>query len=105
MKICKAKKSKCNNCNKIGHYEQVCRSKKVNEVDVEEKENDIQQLQTYYEDYGADITMMGLLRFHKTENGDLADFRAQVIINKHLGTVLVDTGAKVSACSETQALK
>ena len=105
VKICKAKKSKCNNCNKIGHYEQVCRSKKVNEVDHEEKENDIQQLHTYYDNYGADIFTMGLLRLHTTENGDLTDFRTQIIINKHLGTVLVDTGAKVSACSETQAVK
>ena len=45
------------------------------------------------------------INISNTPTNNLEDFEAQVIINNHIGTVLVVTEAKVSACRVTQASK
>ena len=94
---CKAKKYKCINCKKMGHYEWDYRNKKVCELELDDLEQKIQQIHTH-NDYNADIFKIDFLKVNvsNTPTSNLKDFKAQVIINNHLGTVLVDTGAKVS---------
>ena len=105
VKSCKAKKSKCNNCEKMGHYERVCR-RRVSEIELDNLEQEIQQIYTH-NDYGADIFKIDLLKINvsNTTTNTLNDFKEQVILNSRLGKVLVDTGTKVSGCSVTRPTK
>ena len=81
----------------MGHYEWDYRNKKVCELELDDLEQKIQQIHTH-NDYNADIFKIDFLKVNvsNTPTSNLKDFKAQVIINNHLGTVLVDTGAKVS---------
>lgn len=87
-------------------YEWTGRSKKVSEVELDDPEQEIQQIHTY-NDYDANILKTDLLKINisNTPTNNLKDFEAQVIINNHIGKVLVVTEAKVSACRVTQASK
>ena len=106
IKSCEAKKSKCNNYKKMGHYERVCRSKKFSELELDNLEQEIQQLHSH-NCYDADIFNIDLLKINVSNSptNNLKKFKAQVIINNYLSTVLIDTGEKVSACSALQATK
>ena len=103
VKFCEAKKSKYNNCQKDGA---LWRSTKVSELEIEYLEQEIQQIHTH-SDYDVDIFNIDLLKINvsNTSTNNLKDFKTQVIKNNHLDTVLVDTGAKVSAWIATQSTK
>ena len=75
VKSCKAKKSKCNNCEKMGHYERVCR-RRVSEIELDNLEQEIQQIYTD-NDYGADIFKIDLLKINvsNTTTNTLNDFK------------------------------
>ena len=60
VKSCNTKKSKCNNCKKMCHYEQVCRSKKASKLELDDLEQEILQVHTE-NDYDADILKIDLL--------------------------------------------
>ena len=98
IKICKAKKATCSKCNKVGHYQQACRSKQINDID--EEEIDMQKIDIH-EEFHATIFEIGRLQTIQNinnNNKDSDDFIAEVLINNTIGKVLIDTGAKVSAC-------
>ena len=63
FKSCKTKKSKCNNCKRMRHYEQVCRNEKISETEPDNLERGIQQIHTH-NDYGAEIFKIDLLRIN-----------------------------------------
>lgn len=94
LKNCRAKTSKCNFCNAIGHYESVCRKKKtVNEVKSDEPEK-VQQDEVYN---------INLFRITEKSQHTKDDFKVQLIINNSLATVLADTGANISVCGIKEA--
>ena len=82
------------------------RSTKVSELEVEYLEQEIRQIHTH-SDYDVDIFNIDLLKINvsNTSINNLKDFKIQVIKSNHLDTVLVDTGAKVSAWIATQSTK
>lgn len=109
IKNCKAKTSKCNFCDTIGHYETVCRKKKaINEL----KPDDRESQQPHDEDHDqGDIYHINIFRITETTQQQLLqkgrmktrDFKAQIVINNSLATVLADTGASISVCGREQA--
>ena len=106
VKLCKARKATCNRCKKFGHYEQACRSKPVTKIEEEDTEKEIQKLSV--EDYNVtifNISLLNISALSSPNKEELNDFRTQLIINNHLSTTLVDTGAKISACSVNDAKK
>ena len=98
VKKYKAIKVKCNNCKKVGHYEEVSRSKPVHELEITEKE--IQQISIHSE-YRAKMFSIELLKpniIKKASHEQTNNFRTHVVVNNHLSTVLFDIDTKSSAC-------
>ena len=101
---CPAKSHKCSNCQKNGHFDKVCRSQPVKQIDSEEAETE-----QYNEE---DMYSINLFRI-KASKGSAkphlksvkSDFTAQVVINNRLDRVVADTGARISVCGTTQARK
>lgn len=58
-----AKKSKCNNCKKIRHYEQVSRSENVSKLELDNLEHEFQQIHTH-NDYDPGIFKTDLLKIN-----------------------------------------
>ena len=103
IKQCPAKKSTCSGCGKIGHFEKVCRSKSIKQIDTDIMEEDeIESTQNEDEAYSINIFHINT---HSKWNhaSSPSDFQVQVIINNNLEKVLADTGAKVSVCGENEA--
>ena len=92
---CPAKSATCGNCRKVGHSAEVCKSKPFKEISLDNEDDD------------AEVYNVNIFRLQSQEDTDSSaeDFKANVIINNHLHTLLADTGAKVSVCSIKQARK
>ena len=110
LSVCKARKSKCSKCKKIGHFQQACRSKEVNEMnDAEDstEEKDLQKIDLQNDCFDASIFHISIskLRISQEIENEDEDFKAEILVNNHLGKVLVDTGAKISVCGIQQAKK
>ncbi len=111
LKSCRARTSKCNFCDAIGHYEAVCRKKKVlNEL---KSDNEQQEPQQTGEQEQSDVYHINIFRITETAQQQplhkgrvtTKDFNAQIVINNSLATVLADTGASISVCGREQARK
>ena len=63
VKSYKAKKSKCNNCKKIRHHEQVSRSENVSKLELDNLEHEFQQIHTH-NDYDPGILKTDLLKIN-----------------------------------------
>ena len=101
---CSAKSHKCKNCQKEGHFEKVCRSKPVKQID----SGDIDTEQKHEEE----TYNINLFRIKATKDyvkpqlrANKSDFNVQVVINNHLDRVVADTGARISVCGTAQARK
>jgi hypothetical protein len=110
LKSCRARTSKCNFCDAIGHYETVCRKKKA----INELKNDSEQQEHQIEDHDhSGVYSINIFRITETPQQQpphkrrmkTRDFNAQVIINNSLAKVLADTGASISVCGREQAQK
>ena len=110
LKSCRARTSKCNFCDAIGHYETVCRKKKA----INELKNDSEQQEHQIEDHDhSGVYSINIFRITETPQQQpphkrrkkTRDFNAQVIINNSLAKVLADTGASISICGREQAQK
>lgn len=104
VRQCQAKKALCNGCGKTGHYEKVCRSKNVKQIDTETSDEEENQ-SAYKEDETYSINIFHINTHAKWNHTSSTptDFQVQVIINNNLEKVLADTGAKVSVCGEQEA--
>ena len=87
-KKCPARSSVCSTCNATGHYAKVCRKEK--------KEQEINGVETNEHE---DIYNINLFRINTAQDNITNDFKVELLINNNLGTVLADTGAKISVCS------
>ena len=100
---CPAKSHKCQTCQKSGHFESVCRSKPVQQVEAEidaanDQEEDMYNINIFRIRSSKDSPKP---RLKSAKN----DFSVQVMINNHLDRVIADTGARISVCGTTQARK
>ena len=104
VRQCPAKKALCNGCGKTGHYEKVCRSKTVKQIDAETSDEDEKQsVHNEDETYSINIFHINTQAKWSHASSTPTDFQVQVIINNNLEKVLADTGAKVSVCGENEA--
>ena len=101
---CPAKSHKCKKCQKIGHYESVCKSKPVKQITEDNAAADDNLEEEAYN--------INLFRIKMTKDcakpqlkATKSDFNVQVVINNHLDRVVADTGARISVCGTTQARK
>ncbi|CAB4010524.1 Hypothetical predicted protein [Paramuricea clavata] len=110
LKSCRARTSKGNFCDAIGHYETVCRKKKA----INELKNDSEQKEHQIEDHDhSGVYSINIFRITETPQQQpphkrrmkTRDFNAQVIINNSLAKELADTGATISVCGREQAQK
>ncbi|CAB4037289.1 Hypothetical predicted protein [Paramuricea clavata] len=110
LKSCRARTSKCNFCDAIGHYETVCRKKKA----INELKNNSEQQEHQIEDHDqSGVYSINILRITETPQQQqphkrrmkTRDFNAQVIISNSLAKVLADTGVSSSVCGREQAQK
>ena len=109
VKTCRAKTSKCNLCDTIGHYESVCRKKKA----VRELTSITPELQFRSEEdaeesgiYNINIFRVTHTNPHQprhTSQRTKEDSKVQVIVNNSVATVLADTGASISVCGKKEA--
>ena len=90
---------RCKKCHKDGHFEMVCRSKSVTQIDAEAEQSNEE-----------DMYNINLFRIKESKDSSKpqsksvkSDFNAQVVINNHLDRVVADTGARISVCGTTQA--
>ena len=109
VKTCRAKTSKCNFCDTIGHYESVCRKKKavreLTTIDLESQprhEEDAEDSGIYNINIFR-VTDTNPYQQHHTSQRMKEDFKVQVIVNNSLATVLADTGASISVCGKAEA--
>ena len=109
VKTCRAKTSKCNFCDTIGHYESVCRKKKaVRELTSITPESQLRSEEDAEESgiYNINIFRVTHTNLHQprhTSQRMKEDFKVQVIVNNSLATVLADTGASISVCGKKEA--
>ena len=100
---CSAKLHKCQKCEKGGHFESVCRSKSVQQVEIEKNESTVQEEDMYniniFRIRSSKDTPKPVLK--STKN----DFSVRVMINNNLDRVIADTGARISVCGTAQARK
>ena len=97
-KTCPAKLAVCSNCMISGHYAKVCQRKgsSVNGVQSEVKEPGAEEI----------VYNVNIFRVCASAKVPTAgDFKAQMLINNCLDTVLADTGAGVSVCGVNTARK
>lgn len=87
---CPAKGLKCSRCGKIGHFARLCKSA-VNAV---KEENEDEEKEAY---------TINLFQIETSLAPNKKDFKIQVVVNNHLGTVIADTGARISVCGANQA--
>ena len=101
---CPAKSHKCNNCQKNGHFDKVCRSQPVKQIDSEEAEAEQCNEEDMY-----NINLFRIKASKGSAKPQLksvkSDFTAQVVINNRLDRVVADTGARISVCGTAQARK
>ncbi len=109
VKTCRAKTSKCNFCDTIGHYESVCRKKKavrelttINPESQPRHEEDAEDSGIYNINIFR-VTNTNPYQQHHTSQRMKEDFKVQVIVNNSLATVLADTGASISVCGKAEA--
>ena len=109
VKTCRAKTSKCNFCDTIGHYESVCRKKKavrelttINPESQPRHEEDAEESGIYNINIFR-VTDTNPYQQHHTSQRMKEDFKVQVIVNNSLATVLADTGASISVCGKAEA--
>lgn len=88
FKKCPALKSTCHNCQKIGHWDKVCRSKKVRRIEG----------QTTDEDGDTSPIFLGAVSGNNDVNKDFA-FRAYVRELSRKVNFIIDTGADVTCIS------
>ena len=112
IKNCRARSSKCNFCDAIGHYEVVCRKKKaINELKPENG-GKLEPPQSE-DDEASGLYHINIFRITETSQQQATpkgrtkprDFKAQLVVNNSLATVLADTGASISVCGKEQACK
>ena len=103
---CPAKHVTCHNCEKTGHFAKLCKGTKTVRQNQIENDNDSEN-QERYESYNINI-----FRTKKSEKSphinlisrlEKKDLKVEVIVNNNLGTVIADTGARVSVCGTKQA--
>ena len=92
---CSAKSHICRKCQKSGHFERVCRSKPVKQIEPENEETQGNQEEVTYN--------INLFRIKATKNcakpqlkATKSDFNVQVVTNNHLDRVVAETGAHIS---------
>lgn len=96
--VCPARSSKCFKCQRMGHFGKLCKSTKdVKKLDEENEEEDSEKI------YNVNLFRVTTQNMFKGQSN--SDFKIEVIVNNALGTVIADTGAKVSVCSLQQAKK
>ena len=109
FKTCRARTSKSNFCDTIGHYESVCRKKKaVKELTSITPESQPRSEEDVEEPgiYNINIFRVTHTNPHQprhTSQRTKEDFKVQVIVNNSLATVLADTGASISVCGKKEA--
>ena len=96
VRFCKAKKSKCGSCGKMGHSEVACFNKSLNQV---EEETDYET----EEPYPIHVFKVDKQPRWQHTSTSQSDFTVEVIVNNILGRLLADTGAKVSVCGKKEA--
>ena len=100
MKKCRAVKAKCFNCNKIGHFTDVCKQKSIQVTDVALDNT---------EDTASETYRLNIWKIKASQNTptfiskDSNNFQCRLIVNNNSAQLLVDTGAKVSVCGMKQA--
>ena len=87
---CSAKSHKCQKCQKSGHFESVCRSKSVQQVEIKKEESTMQEEDLY------NINIFRIRSSKDTPKPTLKstknDFSIRVMINNNLDRVIADTG-------------
>ena len=96
VRFCKAKKSKCGSCGKMGHSETACFNKDLNQVE-EETDHEAKEA------YPIHVFQVGKQARWKHTSTSQSDFTVEVIVNNTFGRLLADTGAKVSVCGKKEA--
>ena len=94
---CPARSSTCENCKQVGHSSKVCKKTAV-----------VNELGSTGELDESSVYNVNLFRLKESDGHAAAqfeDFHVQVVVNNKLGTVLADTGARVSVCGRKQAEK
>ena len=101
-KQCSAKTSICENCNKSGHSQKVCKEQPVKLLQ--------KQVETHKQVESENQPLYNINLFRVTDERLVSknksnDFKVQLLVNNHLDTVLADTGAGISVCGLKTARK
>ena len=112
---CPAKEHTCKKCGKKAHFEQVCKNKNVNRTKKEDKNdnNEYHQQSDSEEESAYNVNLFRVKTTNKVKptlkpkknDAENIDFKAQVVVNNNVDTILSDTGAKISVCGTVQAKK
>ena len=100
LQECPAREAICSNCKRTGHFKKLCRSKEVNQMKDEDTEDDDVWSVNLFR-----IESAGTSSLRRPENSRIHDFKAEVVVNNTLFSVIADTGARVSVCGSKQAKK
>ena len=106
--ICKARNHKCKWCDRVGHFPNMCRTRKVRytELHSDEAVNDatVDAIDVYnvniFKVTTSDTTEFKPANENKNRN---QEFSVEVVVNGVITSVTADTGAKVSVCGKHEA--
>ena len=104
---CPARDAKCHGCQKTGHFENVCKSKKsASQTKTpanpeEENANQTYNVNIYQIRKSERMPKPKMLSNATNKN----DFKVEIVVHNQLVTVIADTGAKISVCGTVQAAK
>ena len=100
LQMCTAKDATCRKCGRVGHFFKMCRSKDLNHVQDDDAEDDgVWSVNLFRVESGG----TSYLRHPKDCKNK--DFKAEVVVNNNIVSVVADTGAKVSVCGTKEAEK
>lgn len=97
--MCKARNATCNTCGRLGHFSKFCKSKGVNQVKEDDSDEDVYSVNLFR------IETAGTTSLERPKDYKEHDFKAEVVVNNSLASMIADTGAKVSVCGTKQADK
>ena len=99
LQMCPAKDATCPNCKRVGHFAKFCKTKIVHQVKDEDTEDEVLSVNLFR------IDKAGTPSLTRPAESLKHDFKAEVVVNNSLATVIADTGARVSVCGTKQAEK
>ena len=100
--VCPAKNAKCNKCGKVGHFGKVCKSPEgLRQVELKEAHEEEGVYNINLSRMKASVRSVKPKMSSGVQNKN--DFKAQLVVNNCLDSVIIDTGAQISVCGTVQA--